>query len=90
MGVTNRYGYTLTDKRKGRYKDMTYFMVDYRGNLKEISRTGYLRRMGKDNTPFVAYEDDYYLLITDCANDLEVVKNAILKMLQPNIRFDID
>ena len=24
MGVTNRYGYTLTGNRKGRYKDMTY------------------------------------------------------------------
>lgn len=69
---------------------MKYFMVDYKSNLKEINKKEYLRRMEKDNTPFVAYEDDHYLLITDCANDLEIVKHAILKMLQPNIWFDID
>lgn len=69
---------------------MKYFSVDYKGNLKEISKKEYLRRMEKSNTPFVAYEDDHYLLITDSANDLNIVKNAILKMLQPNIYFDIN
>ena len=49
----------------------------------------YLRRMEKDDT-FVAYEDNNYLLMTDSANDIEIVKKAILKMLQPNIYFDID
>lgn len=68
---------------------MKYFTVDYKGNLKEVNRKEYLRRMEKDNT-FVAYEDNNYSLMTDSANDIEIVKNAILKMLQPNIYFDID
>ncbi len=68
---------------------MKYYMVDYKGTLKEVSRKDYLRRMGKDDT-FVAYEDGSYLLMTDSANDIEIVKNAILKMLQPHIYFDID
>ena len=68
---------------------MKYYTVDYKGNLKEVDRKEYLRRMEKDDT-FVAYEDNGYLLMTDSANDIEIVKNAILKMLQPNIYFDID
>ena len=68
---------------------MKYFTVDYKGNLKEVGKKDYLRRMEKDDT-FVAYEDDNYLLMTDSANDIEIVKKAILKMLQPNIYFDID
>jgi len=68
---------------------MKYFTVDYKGNLKEVNKKEYLRRMEKDDT-FVAYEDDNYLLMTDSANDIEIVKKAILKMLQPNIYFDID
>lgn len=68
---------------------MKYYIVDYNGNLKETNRKEYLRRMEKDDT-FVAYEDNNYLLMTDSANDIEIVKNAILKMLQPNIYFDID
>ena len=68
---------------------MKYYTVDYKGNLKEVDKKEYLRRMEKDDT-FVAYEDNGYLLMTDSANDIEIVKNAILKMLQPNIYFDID
>ncbi len=68
---------------------MKYFTVDYKGNLKEVGKKDYLRRMEKDDT-FVAYEDNNYLLMTDSANDIEIVKKAILKMLQPNIYFDID
>lgn len=68
---------------------MKYYTVDYKGNLKEANRKEYLRRMEKDDT-FIAYEDSNYLLMTDSANDIEIVKNAILKMLQPNIYFDID
>lgn len=68
---------------------MKYFTVDYKGNLKEVGKKDYLRRMEKDDI-FVAYEDDNYLLMTDSANDIEIVKKAILKMLQPNIYFDID
>ena len=82
-------GYTLTHKRKGRYIDMTYYAVDYKGTLKEVNRKEYLRRMSKDDT-FVAYKDDHYLLMTDSANNMEIVKHAILRMLQPNIYFDID
>lgn len=68
---------------------MKYYTVDYKGTLKEVNKKEYLRRMEKDNT-FVAYEDDSYLLMTDSANNIEIVKNAILKMLQPNICFDIE
>ena len=68
---------------------MKNFTVDYKGNLKEVGKKDYLRRMEKDDT-FVAYEDNNYLLMTDSANDIEIVKKAILKMLQPNIYFDID
>ena len=68
---------------------MKYFTVDYKGNLKEVGKKDHLRRMEKDDI-FVAYEDDNYLLMTDSANDIEIVKKAILKMLQPNIYFDID
>ena len=68
---------------------MKYYTVDYKGNLKEVDGKEYLRRMEKDDT-FVAYEDNGYLLMTDSANDIEIIKNAILKMLQPNIYFDID
>lgn len=68
---------------------MKYFTVDYKGNLKEVNRKEYLRRIGKDDI-FVAYEDNNYLLMTDSANDIKIVKNAILKMLQPNIYFDIE
>ena len=68
---------------------MKYFTVDYKGNLKEVGKKDYLRRMEKDDT-FVAYEDDNYLLMTDSANNIEIVKTAILRMLQPNIYFDID
>ena len=68
---------------------MKYFTVDYKGKLKEVNKKDYLKRMEKDDT-FVAYEDNSYLLMTDCANDTEIVKHAILKMLQPNIYFDID
>lgn len=68
---------------------MKYFTVDYKGNLKEVNKKDYLRRVEKDDT-FVAYEDNNYLLMTDSANDIEIVKKAILKMLQPNIYFDID
>ncbi len=68
---------------------MKYFTMDYKGNLKEVGKKDYLRRMEKDDT-FVAYEDNNYLLMTDSANDIEIVKKAILKMLQPNIYFDID
>ncbi len=68
---------------------MTYYAVDYKGNLKEVNRKEYRRRMLKDDT-FVAYEDDHYLLMTDSANNMEIVKHAILRMLQPNIYFDID
>lgn len=68
---------------------MKYYTVDYKSNLKEVNRKEYLRRIEKDDT-FVAYEDNNYLLMTDSANDLEIVKHAILKMLQPNIWFDID
>jgi len=68
---------------------MKYYTVDYKGTLKEVNRKEYLMRMEKDDT-FVAYEDGSYLLMTDSANDIEIVKNAILKMLQPHIYFDID
>lgn len=68
---------------------MKYFTVDYKGKLKEVSKKEYLRRMKKDDT-FIAYEDSNYLLMTDSANDIEIVKKAILKMLQPNIYFDVD
>ena len=68
---------------------MKYYTVDYKGNLKEVNRKEYVRRMEKDDT-FVAYEDNNYLLMTDSANDIEIIKNAILKMLQPNIYFDIN
>lgn len=68
---------------------MKYYTVDYKGNLKEVNKKEYLRRMEKDDA-FIAYEDNNYLLMTDSANDIEIVKNAILKMLQPNIYFDID
>lgn len=68
---------------------MKYFTVDYKGNLKEVNKKEYLRRMEKDDT-FIAYEDNNYILMTDSANDIEIVKKAILKMLQPNIYFDID
>ena len=74
---------------KRRSNTMKYFTVDYKGNLKEVGKKDYLRRMEKDDT-FVAYEDNNYLLMTDSANDIEIVKKAILKMLQPNIYFDID
>ncbi len=68
---------------------MKYYTVDYKGILKEVKRKEYLKRMEKDDT-FVAYEDNSYLLMTDSANDIEIVKNAILKMLQPHIYFDIE
>ncbi len=68
---------------------MKYYTADYKGKLKEVDNKEYLKRMEKDDT-FVAYEDGSYLLMTDSANDIEIVKNAILKMLQPNIYFDVD
>ena len=68
---------------------MKYYTVDYKGNLKEVNKKEYLRRVEKDNT-FIAYEDNNHLLMTDSVNDIGIVKNAILKMLQPNIYFDID
>lgn len=68
---------------------MKYYTVDYKGTLKEVNRKEYLKRMEKDDT-FVAYEDNNYLLMTNSANDIEIVKNAILKILQPYIYFDID
>lgn len=99
MGVTKRNGYTLTIKniRKGRHKDMKYYAVDYNGNLRRISK----KRFRKDNMVtsmndgsnremIVAYEDTNYMLMTDSANDIDIIKNAILKMLQPNISFYIE
>lgn len=64
-------------------------LYHHAANKSQIIFEQFLRRMEKDDT-FVAYEDNNYLLMTDSANDIEIVKKAILKMLQPNIYFDID
>ncbi|WP_300915932.1 hypothetical protein [Bacteroides acidifaciens] len=76
---------------------MKYYAVDYNGNLRRISK----KRFRKDNMVtsmndgsnremIVAYEDTNYMLMTDSANDIDIIKNAILKMLQPNISFYIE
>lgn len=66
---------------------MKYYKVDYKGNLKQITRQQYLKDMEKDI--FVAYEDKEYILISDSANSEQVLKNAILQMLQARIYFDV-
>lgn len=76
---------------------MKYYAVDYFGTLRQVSR----KRFMKDNTltsmndgssreMIIAYEDTDYMLMTDSANDIGIIKNAILKMLQPNISFAIE
>ena len=45
---------------------------------------------GSNREMIVAYEDTNYMLMTDSANDIDIIKNAILKMLQPNISFYIE
>lgn len=66
---------------------MKYYKVDYKGNLKQITRQQYLKDMEKDI--FVAYEDKEYTLVSDSANSEQVLKNAILQMLQARIYFDV-
>ena len=45
---------------------------------------------GSSREMIIAYEDTDYMLMTDSANDIGIIKNAILKMLQPNISFAIE
>lgn len=66
---------------------MKYYKVDYKGNLKQITRQQYLKDTEKDI--FVAYEDKEYTLVSDSANSEETLKNAILQMLQARIYFDV-
>lgn len=77
--------------------DMKYYTVDYVGNLRQISRKRFMKddmltsmNDGSSREMIIAYEDEHYMLMTDSANAIEIIKNAILKMLQPNISFDID
>lgn len=82
---------------KGRYDDMKYYAVDYKGNLRRISEKRFMKdnmvtsmNDGSNREMIIAYEDTNYLLMTDSANDINIIKNAILKMLQPNINFCIE
>ena len=74
---------------------MMYYAVDYIGNLRQISRKQFIKdnmltSAGNGREMVIAYKDDHYLLMTDSTNSVEVIKHAILEMLQPYISFDID
>lgn len=76
---------------------MEYYAVDYNGNLKQITKKRFMKdnaltsmNDGSSREMVVAYEDTNYMLMADSANDIGIIKNAILKMLQPNISFAIE
>lgn len=76
---------------------MEYYAVDYNGNLKQITKKRFMKdnaltsmNDGNSREMVIAYKDTNYMLMADSANDIGIIKNAILKMLQPNISFAIE
>lgn len=73
---------------------MKYFLLDYKGNLKQITLQRYLKAMYETQEGIreniVAFESPTHTLITDSAVGTKAIEKAILKMLQEYITFDID
>lgn len=73
---------------------MKYYTLDSDKKLVQVSIDEFKKldclRIEGEKEMVLAYEDNNYSLLVDGANDIDDWKNAILKMLRPNIYFDID